>query len=160
MINCVSGPINYCALVRLIFILFVFMDLPFIFGVWAVATGKGKAVNQLTGALAIKSVLAPAWILFFYLGDITIPSYGLRIFIRYLPDLIITLALLVFYRNVFLTSKISWLLIFVESLRVAGFVLFEKQISDAIDLNAYVFLSLPFVYLFLVLITVLFGKDN
>jgi len=51
-------------------------------------------------------------------------------------------------------------LIFVESLRAIGFVSFEKQIGDAIDLSAYIFLSLPFVYLFLVLIIVLFGKDS
>jgi len=160
MPSCISGSINYCALAQLIFILFVFVGLPFIFGIWAVVTGKGNAINQLTGALAIKSVLAPAWILSFYFADITIPAYALRIFVRYLPDLIITLALFALYRNVFLTRKISWLLIFVESLRAIGFVSFEKQIGDAIDLSAYIFLSLPFVYLFLVLIIVLFGKDS
>jgi hypothetical protein len=134
--------------------------LPLAFGVWAIATSMGKNINQLTGTFAIKSVLVPIWILFFYVADITIPSFEIRMLIRYIPDLVFTIALLFIYRNVFSKTRISWLLIGVEIIRFIGFASFERQLSDYVDLNGYFFVSMTFVYLFLVPAVVLSSRDG
>lgn len=160
MTGCISGVINYCDLVQVIFIYLVFVGLPLVFGIWAIASAKTKIVNKLTGAFAIKSVLVPIWILLFYLADITIPSFEIRMLIRYLPDLFFTIVILFMYNNAFRESRISWLLIGVEIIRFIGFASFERQLSDFVDLNGYFFCSLTFVYLFLVPAVVLFRREG